>query len=183
MAVKLNLLPSDYAVSKPVSNFLKFVKPLNIVLLSLFLVAALVMTGFFVIGSITLKNLVNENKNLKSQIDAQQQAQQQIVLLKDRLEKIIKVQTLSSSDKSFAALVPYLDNVGENSSIAEVDVDTEKIILSVNFKTNSELSNFFKSIDERSPFGGATLESFSYNPVSGYMVGFSFIKKENEKSS
>lgn len=177
MAVKLNLLPSDYSVSKPLAALLKVVRPLNVTLLSVFLAGALGVAGFFIFSSITLKNLNEKNDILKNEIQAQSEAQQQIVLLKDRLGKIKRVYDIQSADKNLTLIVPYVNSLGANSTITELDVSSQKISLSAAFRTNTELTDFIHSLDSQSPFTNVTLDSFSYNPANGYLVGVSFVGK------
>ncbi len=173
MAVKLNLLPSDYTVSKPVAAVLKVVRPLNVTLLAVFLASALGMAGFFIFSSVTLKNLNSVNNNLKSQIQSQQAAQQQVVLLKDRLSKIQRVQSTPGASKNLALVIPFVNAIGDDSVLTELDLDSQKTALSIGFKSNTNLTNFIKSLNSQSPFSSITLNSFNYNPVSGYLVEFS----------
>jgi Tfp pilus assembly protein PilN len=177
-AVKLNLLPSDYSVSKPVANVLKIVRPLNVALLAVFLAGALGMAGFFIFSSVTLRNLNTANNSLKAQIQAQQEAQQQIVLLKDRLGKIKRIYEVPGASKNFSSMVPFINSIGETNNISEFEVEPQKISLTVAFKSNSELSRFMRSLDSQSPFATVALDSFSYNPASGYTVGMSFTVKK-----
>lgn len=177
MAVNLNLLPPDYTVSKPIASFLKIARPLNVILLTIFLVSALGMTGFLLFGANTLKKLNSQNSIQKTKIQSLQQAQQQIVLLKDRLSKIAQVRAIDGAGKNMDAIIPYIDAIGENSTISEVSVDPAKVVMSVNFKTNSELTNFLNILSTDNPFYMVTLDSFSYGPSSGYLVGFSFVGK------
>ncbi len=174
MAVKLNLLPEEFEVSGPVAAVLKIVRPLNITLLAIFLTAALGMAGFFVFSSITLKNLNTANSSLKNEIQAQHEAQQQAVLLKDRLEKIKQISTFPNASKSFTGITPFVDSLGANSVISELSLDSQKISLTANFRSNKDLTDFMKNLGSQSTFTGITLNSFNYNPATGYLVGIIF---------
>ncbi len=177
MSVKLNLLPEEFSVSKPVATVLKIVRPLNVTLLSIFLASALGMAGFFIFGSITLRNLNTENNNLKTQIQAQSEAQQQAVLLKDRLEKIRKVIAMPNASKNNLALFTLADSLTDNSKIVEMDISPQTSSLSIAFKTNSELTNFMNQLSSQVAFSEVALDSFSYNPAGGYVVSVSFTGK------
>jgi hypothetical protein len=135
------------------------------------------MAGFFIYGSVTLKNLNTNNNNLTNQIQAQSEAQQQAVLLKDRLEKIRKVYTLPNASKNFIAVSSIVNSLSSDAKVVEMDISAEKNILSLSFKTNGELTNFMNKLASQEDFTGITLESFTYNPTSGYVVGIAFSGK------
>lgn len=175
MAVKLNLLPLDYAVSDSVAQVLKISRPLNVILLGIFLVTGLSMAGFFIFSSITIKNLNTTNNTLKRQIQSLQTAQQQVVLLKDRLGKIKKAYTKPSAIKNLNTMEPVLAILPDTASVSELDIDTQKTTVTVNFKTNQGLTNFMTNVSSQTSFSSISLDSFSYGPLDGYLVGFSFI--------
>jgi hypothetical protein len=177
MAVKLNLLPSDYAITGPVEIILKIIRPLNVTLLALFLVTALGMSGFFVFSSISLNNLNKANENLVKQIEVLQPERQQIVLLKDRLGKIAKVLALPSASKNLNSIVPLITTFGEKQNIKELDLDSQSTALTLDFKSNSDFDNFIKNLSSMSDFSSITLDSFGYNSISGYSVRFLFAGK------
>ena len=178
MAVKLNLLPSDYAVSKPVATVLNIVRPLNVILLAIFLTCALGMAGFFIISSVSLNSLSSTNNSLKNQIQAQQVAQQQEVLLKDRLGKIQTVYNYPSGLKNLTSIGSVIGMLPVNSSVTEMELTSEKTSLSVLFTSNSDLTTFVKTLNSQNTFSGISLDSFAYNPANGYMVGVSFVGKK-----
>jgi hypothetical protein len=178
MAVKLNLLPSDYSVSKPIATVLKIIRPLNVALLAVFLTGGLGMAAFFIFSSVSLRNLNTANNTLKSEIQAQQEAQQQIVLLKDRLGKIKRVYEVAGATENFESIAPFFNSISDNSVITDLDVTPQKTSLAVTFKSNTELTDFIRSLDgDEIPFSGITLESFSFSPANGYLVGFVFTPK------
>ena len=176
MAVKLNLLPSDYALTGSVSTSLKAIKSLNVVLLGIFLAAALGMTVFLVFSSISLNNLNSVNSRLKTQIQSQQSAQQQAILLKDRLVKIKEISKEPSATNNFAGATSIFNALSDFVTISELNLDSEKVNMTLGFKTNTELNEFVKSLENQTAFSNVTLNSFGLNPVSGYLVEFTLSK-------
>ncbi len=177
MAVKLNLLPEQFNLSGPLGSIVKFVRPLNVILLALFLATALGMGGFFIFSSISLKNLGTANANLKTQIQSQSAAQQQIVLLKDRLGKIKSVQALPNSLKNLGNIGSVLSSIAGSSFVSELGVDALKTSATIVFKSNSDLTNFVKTLSSTKSFTSITLGSFNYNPTSGYLMTLDFSNK------
>ena len=177
MAVKLNLLPTDYALTGPVRQLIKVVRSLNVVSLALFFVTAVGMGGFFIFSSISLNSLVAENNKLKNQIQMQSVAQQQVVLLKDRLAQIKTARAIPSATKNFEKIGPVLSLVTGNSFVSELGVDPQKTTASVIFKSNSELTSFLKNVSSSTTFASVSLGTFSYSPVTGYQVELRFTYK------
>jgi len=175
MAVKLNLLPQDYAVSDSVALVLKIARTLNIILLGIFVVSGLLMAAYFIFSSVTIKSLNTTNNTLKNQIQSLQTAQQQVILLKDRLGKIKRAYTKPSAVKNLTLVEPILASLPNTSSVSELNIDPQKTAMTVNFKTNSALTVFMSNLGTQTSFSGISLDSFSYSPSDGYFVGFSFV--------
>lgn len=177
MAVKLNLLPTDYSLAGPIGQIVKASRPLSVISLALFLVMAVGMGGFFIFSSISLNNLNTQNSALENQIQAQASAQQQVVLLKDRIGQIKKVQALPGASKNLNNIDPVLSLLSGNSLASELDVDSQKTSVSLIFKSNSDLVSFLKGLYADKVFSSITLSGFNYNPSAGYQVDLSFVGK------
>lgn len=177
MAVKLNLLPTDYTLTGSMRQIIKVARPLNVILLSLFLITALFMGVFFVYSSITLNGLVSENNNFKKQIQTQSVAQQQIVLLKDRLAQIKTARAFPNAIKNLNKVSPILTIIKDESLLSELVIDFQKTTASVIFKSNSDLTNFLKSVGSSSDYSTVSLGTFNYSPAVGYQVNLSFVAK------
>ena len=177
MAVKLNLLPEGFALTGPLGQVVKVVRSLNVILLALFLVMVIGMGGFFIFSSISLNNLNTANKNLENQIDAQSTAQQQIVLLKDRLGQIKTVQGTPGATKNFNNVSPLINLVTGDSLLSEIDIDPQKVNFSVIFKSNSDLTNFLKNLYSSKVYNSVSLATFNYSSAGGYQTGLDFLMK------
>lgn len=175
MTIKLNLLPSDYTLTGPVRQLIKVARMLNVILLALFIITALGMVGFFIFSSTSLKNVIAKNDILISEIKAQSVAQQQIVLLKNRLAQIKTINNSPGAMKGFNNLVPALAMISGDSFLSELNVNSQKITSAIVFKTNSGLADFLKSLGSDTAFSSITVGSFSYSPEVGYQVSMNFI--------
>lgn len=171
MAVTLNLLPTELAVGKNLARALKTIRALGVILLAVFIMFIVGVSAFFIFESINLKNITNDMSDLGNQIKAQETSEQQIVLLKNRIGKIVILQKQPNSSKNLSAIEPFLATLPGNTPINELNVDSQKITLSLTFKSNSALSTFFSSLNNTSSFKSVVLSSFGFNPVSGYLLG------------
>ncbi len=170
MAVTLNLLPPELAVSGPLGKVLKTVRMINVILLAGFIVFSLGLFGFFIFSRIELNSATSANDQLKNQILAQEQSETQIVLLKDRIGKIKTIQNIPSSIKNFQNVEPYVTALGSDSTLSELNVDSQKTDITVLFKSNSGLSDFIQSLKSSQVFTSINISSFGFNPLSGYLV-------------
>jgi Tfp pilus assembly protein PilN len=171
MAVKLNLLPQGTSISGSLGKALKLTKMLGVIAAAFFLVFALGLSALFILNTITLNRLNSDVNTLKGQITALESTEQKAVLLKDRLSKIKTALLLPSA-------VPNLDKV--NSLVAalppatilsELNVDPQKVDLTIRFNATGDLSTFMKSLATSKSFTSVVLTTFGYNPSSGYTVG------------
>ncbi len=175
MAVKMNLLPPEYAVGKGLSRVLKTTRMLGVVALAVFIIFALGLTGFFVFSSLTLRGLTVENDNLKSQITALSASEQKMVLLKDRLKKIKALQVMASSIKNLNSVDPIIAGVGGNITLTELAIDPQKVDISVLIRSNNDLTVFLQSLKTSGVFKSVVLTSFGFNPASGYLANIRLI--------
>ncbi len=177
MAVKLNLLPPELAVSKSLGTSLKTIRMVGVILLAVFIIFVIGLTAVFIISSITLKNLTGDVTTLKSQITAQQVSEQRLVLLKDRLRKISTARTAASALSNLTKIDPFLATLSSDTSVSELNVDPQKIDLTLNFRSNNDLTAFLNDVSDSGSFKNVVISSFGLNPVSGYLVGMSLTVK------
>ncbi len=171
MAIKLNLLPSEYVVSGTLGKVLRTSRSLSVILVAAFLIFVVGLGAFFVISNLQLRNASGKEADLKSQIVAEEQSEQKIVLLKDRLKKIKTVQAMSSSLENTGNLDSLVSVLGSSATLTELSADSDKVDLSVNFKNNSDLAGFLERIGSIETFKTVIMTAFGFNPASGYLVG------------
>lgn len=177
MAVKLNLLPQDHIVSGSLSKILKIVRPANIILLFLFLILALGISGYFILSSLTLKDLNTSKTELTNQINSQEKAQQQVILLKDRLAKIKIILTNTQLNYNLKTVEPLLTNIADTDELSELSLDPQKTDIKLVFKSNSFLKTFLDNLANQEAFAAIIMETFNYTPQNGYSFELSFAHK------
>jgi len=177
MAIRVNLLPSEKRVGKELQGILRVTRMLGVIALGAFIVFGLGIAAFFIFTSIQLNSLNSTNSTLESQITGLETSETQIVLLKDRIGKIKTVQSVPSAIANLNNIVPIITPLSVESSVNELDVAPTKISASVNFRSNSDLSNFLKGLSTSTSFKNVTVTSFAFNPASGYLVGLDIVGK------
>lgn len=170
MAIKVNLLPPEYSVSGPLSKALKTLRTLNVILLAAFIIFATGLGGYILFSVFQQRSLNEQEAQLKAQVTAQQQSEQQLVLMKDRLGKIQTLKTVSGAEENLEKIDPLVASITGDNLLTELEVDSRKIDLSVLIRTNSQLSAFLGSLRSQEVFNTIVLSSFGFNPASGYLV-------------
>jgi hypothetical protein len=172
----LNLLPPELAVSKNLNSFLKTVRALGVIGIAAFLIFGVGVGAYFIFATISLNGINANVTKLTSQVSAQQKSEQQIVLIKDRLAKIASIRSLPDSLSNQKAIEPFLSDLSADSSLRELNIDPTFVLLSMNIKTNSDLSTFLESFQSSDVFKTVNLVSFSLSSSNGYSVEIKAVK-------
>ncbi len=174
MGVNLNLLPENLTSKKGTVSLVKLLRSVTLISLILTIILGLGLVSFFLISSFELKSLEADVKNLEESVKAQQQTEQKIVLLKDRLGKIKSTKGASSLSKPLNDVKPVLDVISSDVLLGELNIDAQRIDTSMTFRDSIALSNFFEKLSTIKNFSQITLTSFGFNPLTGYLVGIRF---------
>lgn len=177
MPVNLNLLPPELAVSKNLGNALKTLRALGVIAIAVFLISAIGLGVFFVVSTISLNTLNTSVNQLESQVSAQEASEQQLIILKDRIAKITKAKDSPSAVKTITNVDALLSGLSADSSITQFNADPLRAEMTINFKSNSDLTAFVRSVSATKLFGSIDLSSFGFSPVAGYLVGINLSLK------
>ena len=176
MATKINLLPPGFGVTGNLGKILKAVRMVGVIGLAFFLVFGLGISIYFIVSTITFNALKSETNSLKEQVKTLQTTEQQIVLLKDRIGKINMALGLPEAIKNLIAIEPFISNLSSSASLNQLEIDPQKIELSLQFRSTADTSAFIKSLSDMKDFRSVVLTSFGYDSTNGYTVGISITK-------
>jgi len=178
MPIKLNLIPQEQQTSKNLGNLIKTLKALGVIGIAAFLIFGIGLGVFFIATTISLNNVNASVTKLSAQVSAQQKSEQQIILIKDRIEKVATIQGLPSSLANLKVIDPFLSNLSGTGVVDQIAIDPTTIVLSVNLKSYADTSMFIDSLQSTDKFGTVSLDSFGLNPKNGYSIE---IKTTNKK--
>ena len=176
MANKINLLPPGINIGGSLGKILKLTRMLGVISVALFLIFALGISVYLIISTITMNGLNSETDSLKVQVKALESTEQQVVLLKDRIGKINIALAQPEALKNLDDVEPFISGLGPSTSLSQLDIDPQKVDLSLNFKSTLDTSTFIKSLSDSNTFKSIVLMSFGYYPTSGYSVSVSLTK-------
>lgn len=177
MAITLNLLPQDRIISGDLFKILKFTRILGVISLAIFIIYSIFIGVFIFLNSNKIRTLQSTSSTLKSQVIQLESSEAQIILIKDRIKKIQTLQAMPSSLNNLASTVSLLQNLSDRARVTELDVDSKKSDLSVNFKSNFEMENFLDLIRNSDEFKSVVVGSYGFNPTTGYLVTFNLNTK------
>lgn len=169
MAVNLNLLPQDLQLSKGLTSTLRTVRALTVILTVVFIFFCLGIGGFFVYSRISLNGINSSTDVLKSQVEALERSEQQLILLKDRLAKIASVRANPNASKNIEEVNSLLTNTSTALNMSEANITSAKSSLALDIYSNEDLSIFLNNVKKSTFLKSANLTSFSYN-VNGYSL-------------
>lgn len=177
MALKINLLPDNFAVKGTLARSLTLVKQLTVILLGFFILIVVGISGYFFVSSFELGGITSNIDNLKAQITQQQTVETQMVLLKDRISKIKIAQKAASSQKSLTQVNSLFASVPQGMTLGQLSVDSTKSEASVAFDSSLTLTDFFRTLTSSTNFSSIVLTSFGFNPATGYLASLKLVGK------
>lgn len=174
MAINLNLLPEDKSVNKNLSQALSFVRSITTLLLVVFVVSLVGILAFLIINKAELNSLNNQNTTLKSQVLALEKVEQQTVLLKDRLGKIVSVQKNIESLSSASDIGTIESALPTGATLEELSVNDQKTEATFVFNSASSFGQFIDQISNNLAYKSIELSLFGYSPTTGYVATLVF---------
>ncbi len=168
----INLLPQEL---KPSGYAIKASKKLRQFAILSIVVLVIAAIGFTVVSaylSIQTKRIATNEDKLKRDIKNLEQTEQKLVLIKDRLSGVEKIISNKSAQEEVAVLKSIIEKNPQNVKILGAKLDTKEIIISLGFENSSYISTFY-SLLLNSNFKSIALESFNFNPKTGYTVDIS----------
>jgi Tfp pilus assembly protein PilN len=177
MPEKLNLLPQNLQISKSLEKILKAIRAFNVIFIVTFAIFCLGAGGFFIYSRLTLGNIQTNNTQLESQIKAQEDSEQKLILLKDRLAKISSIKSTPTSVKNTTNLGSLLVNMSPSTIMNKASVSPTGIEISFAVGSNEDLTALFQNIRSSTMFKLVDLSSFGYAAGAGYAVGLTLTTK------
>lgn len=173
--VEINLLPSELKPKGPVLKLSKTLKKLVIGGFAIFLFVAVLLTGAFLIVSNKLKASLLHQEELKSEIAAYQQTEQNLLLTKDRLAKIGLIYGTDTAREEVIILDEILGKLPGQAIFKEVNLLPDGAEITVLIRSSVDLTLFLRELKE-GVYKKIELTSFIFKNGEGYEVKLSFAR-------
>lgn len=165
----VNLLPSDLTVPVTVNKLKKNLYNWSVVLGIVLLVGIASMTVFFFLRSSELKKTNADISTLKTQVSSLEKTEQQLVLVKDRLEKIKRVQDGPSVVSEVQGIREIYSNVTSlGGTIGEADIKPDSIELTLSVADRNALKSILDFVINNDLFVNINMSSMAFLPNYGY---------------
>ena len=166
---KINLLPSDLLPKKSITKLADILTKISYASIAIFLLFILTILGIFIINSSNIKKIKTQEDELINIVKQYEQTEQQIVLAKDRIEKILKIWEKTGIQKHLSGLEKLLE-LSSGISLNEMDISSSKSEISLNSMSSLSVSQFMSSLVLSDIYKFIKLKNFSYNPNYGYRI-------------
>lgn len=165
---EINLLPQEF---RPKASFVKLAKTLNkiaIVSIFLLLISTFFLLVTFIFYSQKTKSLLTEKNELTKIIKALEDSEQRVVLVKDRVEKIRKVQEIPSAVEEVEVISGVSASLPQSIVLKNASLSQDKVELSLNGTSLIDMTNFFASLISNQNLKFVKIISFNFNSETGY---------------
>src|SRR3989304_7120873 len=170
MPQNINLLPQSRTLNTQVALTATRLTRLTIVVFISFLIFGGLSIGFLFLGTNDLQKVQEQNDNLKLNIKSLQEAEQNLILVRDRVGKIKTI----ISERSFEDKLAKIQNlmkrlpVGQEPKTLEIDITRSRG--SLNFETSESLANFLRVLIENDDYGQIELNTLQFDINGEYEV-------------
>lgn len=172
----INLIPQASKVSQEVvekTNKLGSVLKLFIVILTITAITAATVYGIIYYR---LKLVREEHAKLKQELVSLQKSEQRFILLRDRLDKISKIQAKYNTDDEIQIARDLVQNLQAPSMISTLTITPELVETEITTDSSLSLTKIFSYLIGSGKYSSVSMLSFDYNPTSAYRLSLQ-IKK------
>lgn len=166
----INLLPQELKPNKSVLVLANKIKKASIILASLFFLGTIVVIGLNYYLTSNLEKTNQEIEILRSEIRSLESTEQRLVLVKDRIEKIVKIAARGSTYEEIEVAKNLLSVKSEDIVLNSFYADRD--VLKTSFSSPS-LATVGSYVEKMVAFAGINrvmLVSFDFNPLVGYTL-------------
>jgi len=173
MPAKFNLLPKDSAVNKDIARITKTLKVLSMVVVVIASLGG--MAGASALYYYT--NLLNKEKDrhqtLKTTVNSLENAEQSLVLIKDRTQKLGEILNSRQNINTFLKHKSVTDNLPANISLLGSSIFPTDARLDLISTSSRSMVDLFNDLKENEELNNVTIRQISFNPSQGFTVSLS----------
>lgn len=176
MAQNINLLPVELSRGKEVNALLGKLKVASIIVCTLLLLSSMACLAYVVITKKNVDEMVATRDKVKSEVLTLEASERRLVLLKDRLTKIIDFRNADVSAAQIENQKKVIDVLPEEVSIVGARIDGGEAKIGLSSLTLAPLTIALQRLLSEKLVSQLALSNVAYNPVSGYQVYIDFNK-------
>ncbi len=176
MAQTINLLPVELARGKEVNSLLARLKIASIVICTILLLFSMAGLAYVVITKRNVDTLVVTRDSVKAEVLNLETSEQQLVLLKDRLQKILDYRAADTTQGQLENQKKIIDILPEEISVIGSKIDAADAKIGLNSATLTPLKDITERLISEKLVTQLALSNITYNQTTGYQIYFDFNK-------
>lgn len=167
---EINLLPKEFKPDARIVNISKNLKKFSILGFLIFIIAVLFSAGSYFLLSTLLNTSMSRQSNLKTQIQNLSQTEQQLYLVKDRLDKIQVLNNAANAGQKIPAFESLLQGIPTGVSFFSGNIDKGYVAVTFDVDGAGSLSKLLATIINSGQYKSVEMNSLTYRFGSGFQV-------------
>jgi len=166
----INLLPKELGVKSETTKVADILKKITIATIVVFLALGGVAAAYIIVLTTQTNASKARQEALMASIGTLEQTEQRLVLVRDRLAKIQPILDDQETTEGLAVLSNFVSGLPSGVSFVEAEVTADSIEASFTSTSSLALASLLSGVVINESFERVTLNSFSFNPSSGYLT-------------
>lgn len=171
----INLLPQELKPNKTVLKTAKQLSKTTWIISAILSLVLLAVGGVYYYYSKKTQDSVTKQTELRSKIRALEDTEQRLVLIKDRIGKIIKINSNGTIAEETGVVEKVLAVLPEDAVIGNIAIDRDLVRLSVSTTNLTSAGKYISTVTNIPGVKYVNLISFDFSPNNGYTVDINFI--------
>lgn len=171
----INLLPQELKPNKSVLIIAKKLKKVSIIFSSFLILTFLLVLGAQYYYTKKIKESASRQMDLETQIKSMEDTEQQLVLIKDRIEKIISIVSLGTISEEVDIVGKVSEILPEGMLVKSITLDKDMVQMTVVTNGLIQASQYISSVTSLPSLKYVNLVSFDFSPGFGYTIELNFI--------
>ncbi|MBP9687533.1 hypothetical protein KBD68_02650 [Candidatus Woesebacteria bacterium] len=176
MAQNINLLPVELSRGKEVNALLSKLKVASIIVCTILLLTSMAGLAYVVLTKKAVDEMVVTRDKVKAEVLTLEASERRLVLLKDRLTKIIDFRNADVSRPQLENQKKVIDVLPEEVTIIGARIDGGEAKIGLSSATLPPLTLVIQRLVSEKLVSQLALSNVAYNPVGGYQVYIDFNK-------
>lgn len=176
MAQNINLLPVELSRGKEVNALLSKLKVASIIVCTILLLTSMAGLAYVVLTKKSVDEMVVTRDKVKSEVLTLEASERRLVLLKDRLEKIIEFRNADVSAPQLENQKKVMDILPSEVTIVGSRIDAADAKIGLNSPTLAPLTLVTQRLLSEKLVSQLAISNITYNPTTGYQVYLDFNK-------
>jgi len=174
MALKINLLPEDHVKDKKAKRISRIVRTGTLAILALFILIGGAEAGILYYLSQQLDDLAQEQSNIKLSIANLESTEQNLVLIKDRVQKIQELLNNRPDEEIISKQKLITNALLTNLSVKSIVIRPPDYNIEITAASSLSVADLFQELSQKPGFDSLVLETTSFNPYEGYVLNLKF---------